>query len=67
MIAAASQSKTLDELLALVEWRNLGLFNEMAEPKTGKLLGNLPQGLSHLVLIHADLAVIDAELGAISG
>jgi len=53
--------RTMDELLALVETRNLGLLNEMADPETGTLLGNLPQGLSHLALIHAALAVNDAE------
>ena len=59
--------KTMDELLATVETRNLGLLNEMADPETGTLLGNLPQGLSHLALIHAALAVTDAERGTTQG
>jgi len=57
--------QTMDELLALVGTRNLGLLNEMADPDSGTLLGNLPQGLSHLALIHAALALTDAERGTI--
>ncbi len=59
----AEARRTMDELLALVETRNLGLLNEMADPDTGTLLGNLPQGLSHLALIHAALAVTNADRG----
>ena len=62
----AEAKRTMDELLALVETRNLGLLNEMADPETGTLLGNLPQGLTHLALIHAALAVTDAERGTIA-
>ncbi len=58
--------QTMDELLALVGTRNLGLLNEMADPDSGTLLGNLPQGLSHLALIHAALALTDAERGTIA-
>ena len=61
----AEARRTMDELLGLVATRNLGLLNEMADPKTGTLLGNMPQGLSHLALIHAALAVTDAERGTI--
>ena len=56
----------MDELIDLVTTRNLGLLNEMADPVSGTLLGNFPQGLSHLALIHAALAVTDAERGTIS-
>ena len=64
---AAEARALMDDLLARVEGRNLGLLNEMADPGSGTLLGNLPQGLSHLALIHAALAVDDAERGTIDG
>ena len=39
---------------------NLGLLNEQMDTGTGAMLGNFPQALSHLTLIHAAISIEDA-------
>ncbi|MCJ2019975.1 glycoside hydrolase family 15 protein [Methylobacterium sp. E-065] len=36
---------------------NLGLLTEQVDPGNGAMLGNMPQALSHLALIHAAMAI----------
>ncbi len=49
----------MDEALAALP-AGVGVLAEMVDVDTGDFLGNLPQGLSHLALIHAAIA-LEAE------
>jgi GH15 family glucan-1,4-alpha-glucosidase len=56
---AASARRQTDGMLERCA-ANLGLLTEQINPASGEMLGNLPQALSHLALIHAATAIREA-------
>jgi GH15 family glucan-1,4-alpha-glucosidase len=51
--------ETMEQVLPYAS--ELGLFAEQIDPESGELLGNFPQGLSHLALVNAAGAIEDAS------
>jgi GH15 family glucan-1,4-alpha-glucosidase len=66
LVTALACMNRVDEAAALFEQilafeNDVGLLSEQVDPSSGELLGNFPQGLSHLTLINAACAIADAR------
>ena len=66
LVECLARQGRVDEALAVFERtsagaNDLGLFSEELDAGTGEMLGNFPQGLSHLAHIQAALALAECE------
>jgi GH15 family glucan-1,4-alpha-glucosidase len=66
MVAALGALGRLDEATTLMDQavslsNDLGLMAEQMDPGSREMVGNVPQGLSHLALVNAAFAIARAK------
>lgn len=61
VLGEVDQARELMREVLAASLNGVGLMTEMRDPHDGAALGNFPQGLSHLAMVHAALILEEPE------
>jgi hypothetical protein len=63
LLGQREQANTMFDSIVQALDQSVSMYSEMVDPTTGEFLGNLPQGLTHLAMVHSIMTLAGVSFG----